>query len=110
MLSAGIGVILWARPSCISVRMAWLTAGLVIAAASEYCISSLADSEETFRHLFLFHALTDVTVCMALAAVLSGTLRFGRTGVPACPNLLHRSNTDDPTATATPARRAATHK
>lgn len=75
LLAAGIVVVLLARPGAASVRMAWLTAGLAIAAVAEYGISSLGDSEETFRHLFLFHALTDVTVCIAVAAVLSGTLR-----------------------------------
>jgi len=85
MLAAGIGVIFWARPSDASVKMAWLTAGLVVAAGFEYGSSSLAEAEETFRHLFLFHALTDVTVCLAVAALLSGALRFRRTGIPACP-------------------------
>jgi len=37
--------------------------GLALAAGVEFGVSSPADSEETFRHLFLFHALTDVTVC-----------------------------------------------
>jgi hypothetical protein len=75
MLAAGVCVVLWMRPSGIWVKMAWLTAGLAVAAGCEYSTSSLGDSEETFRHLFLFHALTDVTVCMVVAAMLSGTLR-----------------------------------
>jgi hypothetical protein len=98
VLAAGIGAILWARPSGISVKMAWLTAGLAVAAGFEYGISSLGDAEETFRHLFLFHALTDVTVCLGCAFV-------GQAFLP----VQSPSSIDDPKATATPARRAAKH-
>jgi hypothetical protein len=73
LLVTAIILILHARVSTVAVRLAWLTAGLTFAAGAEYCISSLADSVETFRHLFLFHALTDITVCLSLTALLSGT-------------------------------------
>lgn len=73
LLGFGVVLILFTRPSAVSVKLAWVTAGLIAAAGAEFCISSLLDSEETFRHLFLFHAITDVTVCLALAALLEGT-------------------------------------
>ena len=75
LLGTFIVLILRARPSVAAVRLAWITAALSGAAGIEYGVSSLADACETFRHLFLFHALTDLTVCMALSALLSGTLR-----------------------------------
>ena len=75
LLAVGIILILRARASPVAVRLAWLTAGLAAAAAAEYCISSLGDSEETARHLFLFHSLTDVTICLAITALVSDTLR-----------------------------------
>lgn len=75
LLACGIVLIVRLRPDPRAVQMAWLTAGLAVAATIEFLTSSLADACETYRHLFLFHALTDLTVCMALAAVLSGTLR-----------------------------------
>jgi hypothetical protein len=78
LLAVGIVAVLRARPSAAAVKMAWMTAGLAVAAGAEYGISSLGDSEETFRHLFLFHAITDVTVCIAMAALFSGTLSLKR--------------------------------
>ncbi len=41
----------------------------------EYVSASLADAAETFRHLFLFQVLTDLTILLAVAALASGTLR-----------------------------------
>jgi len=75
ILTVGAIVVLATRPSMIAVQFAWLTIALIGAAGTEYIISSLADSEETFRHLFLFHAITDVTVCTALVGLLTGTVK-----------------------------------
>jgi hypothetical protein len=36
----------------------------------EFCFASLTDAAQTDRHLFLFHALTDLTVCFAAAGAL----------------------------------------
>jgi len=35
----------------------------------EFAVASLGDGGDTRRHLFLFHALTDITVCIAAVAV-----------------------------------------
>ena len=44
-----------------------LLLGLAVMAAGEFCISSWTDACETYRHLFIFHAITDVTVLFVLA-------------------------------------------
>jgi hypothetical protein len=50
--------------------MRWMVLGIVALAAGEFFVASLADAAETFRHLFIFHACTDLTVCFAIAAAL----------------------------------------
>jgi hypothetical protein len=35
----------------------------------EFVLASLTESTETYRHLFLFHAITDVTVCAAVGTI-----------------------------------------
>jgi len=74
LLAGGATVVLRMHPSRTAVKIAWLTLGLAAAAAMEFGVSSLADAGETFRHLFLFHALTDLTVLLALGGLLAGTL------------------------------------
>ena len=49
-------------------EIAWLALGLVAMAAVEFVFSALADGIETYRRLFLFHAVTDITVCLAVGA------------------------------------------
>ncbi|MGE5646025.1 MAG: hypothetical protein ACM336_09565 [Acidobacteriota bacterium] len=71
LVAAGVILVIRARPSERAVQMAWITAGLAAAGAYEFLVCSLADACETYRHLFLFHALTDLTFCMALAALLT---------------------------------------
>jgi hypothetical protein len=44
--------------------------GVALTAILEYGFASLADAIETDRHLFIFNALTDLTVCFATAALL----------------------------------------
>jgi len=41
--------------------------GIVTLAIGEFCVASLADAAETHRHLFIFHACTDLTICFVLA-------------------------------------------
>jgi hypothetical protein len=44
----------------------------------EFCFASLADAVETDRHLLLFHALTDVTICFAAAWALDALSKVRR--------------------------------
>jgi hypothetical protein len=48
----------------------WLLFGLAIMGIGELCIASLADATETFRHLILFHAVTDTTVLFAIGCIV----------------------------------------
>lgn len=52
-------------------RPAALALGIACMALGEFAVSSLADSVETFRHLLLFHLLTDITICLAVGWILS---------------------------------------
>jgi hypothetical protein len=56
-------------------RVAWIAIGVAVLGLGEFAAAALADCMETARHLFLFHACTDLTFCLA-AAYLSG--RFAR--------------------------------
>jgi len=56
-------------------RIAWVALGVAVLGLEEFAAAALADCMETARHLFLFHACTDLTFCLA-AAYLSG--RFAR--------------------------------
>lgn len=47
------------------VTVAVLIAKLVTTESFELGIATLADACETGRHLFLFHVLTDITICFA---------------------------------------------
>jgi hypothetical protein len=49
----------------------WTMLAVAVAGAGEFCVGSLADGAETFRHLWMFHVFTDVTIFLALVAVLS---------------------------------------
>jgi hypothetical protein len=55
------------RRSPVVARMAWLALGIAFLAAGEFVASNLADCLDMARHLFLFHACTDLTVCFAIA-------------------------------------------
>jgi len=55
------------RRSPVAARMAWLALGIAILAMGEFVASNLADCLDMARHLFLFHACTDLTVCFAVA-------------------------------------------
>jgi hypothetical protein len=56
-------------------RLGWIVLGIVILAIGEFCVASLADAAETHRHLFVFHACTDMTICFAIAWLVSTLLK-----------------------------------
>ena len=45
----------------------WVAMGIAALGAGEFAAAALADSLDAGRHLFLFHAATDLTVCFAAA-------------------------------------------
>jgi hypothetical protein len=49
--------------------LGWLTLGIATLAIGEFCVAALADAAETHRHLFIFHACTDLTICFAISFV-----------------------------------------
>ena len=55
--------------------LAHLALGVAVLGAGEFLVAALADCLETGRHLFLFHVCTDLTICFAVAAVVSGSLK-----------------------------------
>jgi hypothetical protein len=63
-------------------RRASVLVGLAVAAMGigEFLTASLADACETYRHLLLFHLLTDVTVCLAIGWILT-RFPFFRRGI-----------------------------
>lgn len=58
------------RRGSFSSRAAAVCLGVVLMAVLEFGVASLGDGNDTARHLVMFHALTDVTVCFAAAATL----------------------------------------
>jgi hypothetical protein len=64
---AGCSIAIYRRRSLVSVRMAWLALGIAVLGAGEFIASNLADCLDMARHLFLFHACTDLTICLAVA-------------------------------------------
>jgi hypothetical protein len=69
VLFLGLGIRL-ARRS----RTAGVAVGVALMAIAEFAIASLADGAETYRHLLLFHLLSDVTILIAAGWLLSSTL------------------------------------
>jgi hypothetical protein len=68
------------RRGSFSSRAAAVCLGVVLMGVLEFGVASLGDGNDTARHLLLFHALTDVTVCFAVAAaLLFRTRRSSRT-------------------------------
>lgn len=68
---ATAGWIAMRRRGSFSSRLAAVCLGVVFMAVLEFGVASLGDGNDTARHLLLFHALTDVTVCFAAAAALT---------------------------------------
>lgn len=85
LLSVGILAILRAPVNQSVAGLACLTAGIAVAAVIEFQLSTLAEAVETFRHLFLFHALTDLTALFALAGLLAGPTKLGWRRHARCP-------------------------
>lgn len=50
----------------------WLGLGIAVLGAGEFVAASLGDALDAGRHLFLFHAATDLTVCFAVAWLARG--------------------------------------
>ena len=50
---------------------AMLGLGVAAMAIGEFCFASLTDACETYRHLLIFHLLTDITVVMAVGRMLT---------------------------------------
>ncbi|HXS96754.1 MAG TPA: hypothetical protein VN736_19270 [Candidatus Limnocylindrales bacterium] len=71
-----LGCIAWALRS--RSRLAWLCAALALMSAGEFCIACLGDAVETNRHLFLYHVLTEITICFALTRLLAAVRRWVR--------------------------------
>ncbi len=68
---SAFSALLWFRRGT---KEAWFAAvALVVGAMAvvEFVVPALADGVETDRHLFLFHALTDASVLLALTAILT---------------------------------------
>ena len=64
---AGCATVILRRRTPVSTRMAWLALGIALLGAGEFVASNLADCLDMARHLFLFPACTDLTVCFAVA-------------------------------------------
>jgi hypothetical protein len=66
-------------------RLALIGIGLAVMGMLEFGFASLADAEETDRHLLLFHELTDLTIWLSLTALVAwvtariNILQWGRT-------------------------------
>jgi hypothetical protein len=79
MLLAAVWV--WRKGnSLIQVRLSRVSLALMAMAVLAFCAASLADAAETYRHLLLFHAMTDAAICFsfAAAAFYLPALRQGR--------------------------------
>ncbi len=54
----------------------WVAVGIAALGMGEFAAAALGDSLDAARHLFLFHAATDLTICFAAARVLQKTIRY----------------------------------
>jgi len=61
----------------------WIVFAVALVGAGEFGVATLADASETYRHLLLFHLLTDFTIFLTLLAALSGRAWAARPGIPA---------------------------
>jgi hypothetical protein len=53
----------------------WVAAGIAALGIGEFAAAALGDSLDSARHLFLFHAATDLTICFAFAWAIQKTMR-----------------------------------
>jgi hypothetical protein len=72
------------RPgSPVTTRMVWLAMGVGVLGAGEFLAGCLGDCLDMARHLFLFHACTDLTVCFAVAwCIKRGNSASGLLAIP----------------------------
>ncbi|HKT69987.1 MAG TPA: hypothetical protein VJP83_11140, partial [Terriglobales bacterium] len=75
VLAAAIVVIARSRSPVIR-RVAAVGLGLALMGIGEFCFASLTDAAQTDRHLFVFHALSDLTFCFVAAGVLEVCARL----------------------------------
>lgn len=77
---AGTAAVLFAGRSGAERRLAGVAAGVATLGLGHFALAALADCLETGRHLFLFQACTDVTICFAVgyAAARVTALRNAR--------------------------------
>ena len=62
---------------CLASRspLRWVAMGIAALGAGEFVAAALADCLDAGRHLFLFQAATDLTICFAVAWLLQKTIR-----------------------------------
>ncbi|MCU1238281.1 MAG: hypothetical protein JWP63_6248 [Candidatus Solibacter sp.] len=60
--------------ACVAVR-SWVGLGVALLGAGEFAAAGLGDSLDAGRHLFLFHAATDLTLCFAAAWAIQRAMR-----------------------------------
>jgi hypothetical protein len=63
-------------------RLAWLAVMIALLGLGQFAVASLADCLETGRHLFMFHACTDLTICFAVAAAAGHKYFTNSTALP----------------------------
>jgi hypothetical protein len=70
--AAGAAVVLRRSISVVNRDLARICLCVVAMSGLEFGLASLADAAETYRHLLLFHGLTDVSICFGGAFVAAG--------------------------------------
>lgn len=65
---AGLAAGGWRERGSLSGRLALLAASILAMAAVEFAVAALADACETYRHLLMFHLMTDSAWLLGLAA------------------------------------------
>ena len=71
-MTFALGLLLFRRPFP---KPAIIFLGICTMALLEFAFASLADAIETERHLFLFHFMTEITICFAVVWALDGIAR-----------------------------------
>jgi hypothetical protein len=62
VIAASVLMIMRTQPALLG----WLALGIAVLGIGEFCVAALADAAETYRHLFIFHACTDLTICCGI--------------------------------------------
>jgi hypothetical protein len=62
---------------CLASRspLRWVAMGMAALGLGEFALAALGDSLDAGRHLFLFHAATDLTICFAAGWLIQKTIR-----------------------------------